>query len=230
MSTAFAYTRVSGKGQREGHGLQRQHDAIRKFAAGSGYQLTGVYSEEGISGTKGESSRPAFQRMVTDILRNGVNSVIVESLDRLARDLQIQLQLCTYLASKKIELISAATGENISRAIMADPMKRALVQIQGVFSELDKSLVVRKLRNGREKAREASSSRTLSGRRKCEGRKSLRESRPELLERARQLYRKPRKGIRRTLAEVGGILFEEGFCTTSGKAYAPAQIKRLLGC
>ena len=33
-----------------------------------------------------------------------------------------------------------------------------------------------------------------------------------------------------TLAEVGGILFEEGFCTTSGKAYAPAQIKRLLGC
>ena len=47
MSTAFAYTRVSGKGQMEGHGLQRQHDAIRKFAASSGYQLTGVYSEEG---------------------------------------------------------------------------------------------------------------------------------------------------------------------------------------
>ena len=109
MSTAFAYTRVSEKGQMEGHGLQRQHDAIRKFAACSGYQLTGVYSEEGVSGTKGESSRPAFQRMVTDILRNGVNHVIVESLDRLARDLQIQLQLCTYLASKKIELISAAT-------------------------------------------------------------------------------------------------------------------------
>ena len=59
MSTAFAYTRVSGKGQMEGHELQRQHDAIRKFVSDSGYQLTGVYSEEGVSGTRGESSRPA---------------------------------------------------------------------------------------------------------------------------------------------------------------------------
>ena len=53
---------------------------------------------------------------------------------------------------------------------------------------------------------------------------------PSYLDRDRQLYRKPRKGIRRTLAEVGGILFEEGFCSATGKAYAPAQIKRLLGC
>ncbi len=230
MVKAFAYTRVSGKGQLEGHGLERQHDAIQKYASNTGYQVTGVYSEEGISGTTDESCRPAFQRMVTDILRNGVSHVIVESLDRLARDLQVQLQLSAYCASKQIELISAATGENITQAIMEDPMRRAMVQIQGVFAELDKSLVVRKLKNGRLKARQDSETRTLSGKKKCEGRKSLRETNPELLERTRQLYRKPRKGRRRTLAEVGRILFEEGFSTAKGKAYAPAQIKRLLGC
>ena len=79
MSTAFAYTRVSGKGQMEGHGLQRQHDVIRKFAACSGYQLTGVYSEEGISGTKGESSRPAFQRMLDEMTKARVSPLLTYS-------------------------------------------------------------------------------------------------------------------------------------------------------
>ena len=45
MVKAFAYTRVSGKGQLEGHGLERQHDAIQKYASNTGYQVTGVYSE-----------------------------------------------------------------------------------------------------------------------------------------------------------------------------------------
>ena len=230
MVKAFAYTRVSGKGQLEGHGLERQHDAIQKYASNTGYQVTGVYSEEGISGTTDESCRPAFQRMVTDILRNGVNHVIVESLDRLARDLQVQLQLSAYCASKQIELISAATGENITQAIMEDPMRRAMVQIQGVFAELDKSLVVRKLKNGRLKARQDSETRTLSGKKKCEGRKSLRESNPDLLKDARKLYRKPIKGKRRTLEEVGMALFKMGYHTSKGNHYAPAQVKRLLGC
>ena len=48
---------------------------------------------------------------------------------------------------------------------MVDPIRRALVQMQGVFSELDKSLVVKKLKNGREKAREKSTAKTLSGER-----------------------------------------------------------------
>ena len=150
-------------------------------------------------------------------------------MDRLARDLQVQLQLCTYLASKEIDLISAESGQNITEAIMADPMRRALVQMQGIFSELDKSLVVKKLKNGREKAREKSTAKTLSGEGKCEGRKSLRESSPEVYFRAKALYRKPRKGDRRTLASVGEILFSEGYHTASGKPYAPAQIKRLIG-
>ena len=230
MVKAFAYTRVSGKGQLEGSGLERQEEEINRFAKESGYLIKQTFKEEGISGTITETERPAFQQMVFSILRNGVNHIIVESLDRLARDLQVQLQLCTYIASKEITLICAGTGENITQAILNDPMRKALVQIQGVFAELDKSLVVRKLKNGRIKARQDSETRTLSGKKKCEGRKSLRETNPELLERTRQLYRKPRKGRRRTLAEVGRILFEEGFSTAKGKAYAPAQIKRLLGC
>ena len=230
MIAAYAYTRVSGRGQLEGSGLERQQEEINRFAKESGYLIKQTFKEEGISGTTTENQRPAFQQMVFSILRNGVNHIIVESLDRLARDLQVQLQLCTYIASKEITLICAGTGENITQAILDDPMRKAMVQIQGVFAELDKSLVVRKLKNGRIKARQDSETRTLSGKKKCEGRKSLRESSPDLLKEARKLYRKPPKGKRRTLEEVGMALFELGYQTSKQNPYAPAQVKRLLGC
>ena len=230
MIAAYAYTRVSGRGQLEGSGLERQQEEINRFAKESGYLIKQTFKEEGISGTTTETERPAFQQMVFNILRNGVNHIIVESLDRLARDLQVQLQLCTYIASKEITLICAGTGENITQAILDDPMRKAMVQIQGVFAELDKSLVVRKLKNGRIKARQDSEARTLAGKKKCEGRKSLRESSPDLLKEARKLYRKPPKGKRRTLEEVGMALFELGYQTSKGNPYAPAQVKRLIGC
>ena len=230
MIAAYAYTRVSGRGQLEGSGLEIQQEEINRFAKGSGYLIKQTFKEEGISGTTTETERPAFKQMVFSILRNGVNHIIVESLDRLARDLQVQLQLCTYIASKEITLICAGTGENITQAILNDPMRKAMVQIQGVFAELDKSLVVRKLKNGRIKARQDSETRTLSGKKKCEGRKSLRESSPDLLKDARKLYRKPPKGKRRTLEEIGRALFEMGYHTSKGNHYAPAQVKRLLGC
>ena len=230
MIAAYAYTRVSGRGQLEGSGLERQQEEINRFAKESGYLIKQTFKEEGISGTTTETERPAFQQMVFSILRNGVNHIIVESLDRLARDLQVQLQLCTYIASKEITLICAGTGENITQAILEDPMRKAMVQIQGVFAELDKSLVVRKLKNGRIKARQDSETRTLSGKKKCEGRKSLRESSPDLLKEARKLYRKPPKGTRRTLEKVGLALFEIGYQTSKGNPFAPAQVKRLIGC
>ena len=230
MIAAYAYTRVSGRGQLEGSGLERQKEVIDKFAKNSGYTIKHTFREEGVSGTSYETERPAFQQMVFSILRNGVNHIIIESLDRMARDLQVQIQLCTYIASKNIHLISANTGENITQAILNDPMRKAMVQIQGVFAELDKSLVVRKLRNGRIKARQDSKARTLSGNKKCEGRKSLRESSPDLLREAKLLFRKPPKGKRRTLEEVGMALFEMGYQTSKGNPYAPAQVKRLLGC
>ena len=124
-----------------------------------------------------------------------------------------------------IEALEQEQNPSIQVAII-----QALVQIQGVFAELDKSLVVRKLKNGRIKARQDSETRTLSGKKKCEGRKSLRESSPDLLRDARKLYRKPPKGKRRTLEEIGGALFEMGYQTSKGNHYAPAQVKRLLGC
>jgi len=198
-----AYLRVSGKGQVDGTGFDRQLDTITAWARHTGATVERVYREEGVSGTLDESHRPQFAVMVEDLLSNGCRTVVVESLDRFARDLSVQMQLLAYLIAKGLTLISASTGDNVTAAVADDPMRRAMVQMQGIFSELDKNLLVRKLRKGREKRR--------SERGKCEGVPFFGERPGEAatLERIRELYRKPHGRDRLSLAAICKILNQQ---------------------
>ena len=72
-----------------------------------------IFEEQGVSGTKDEMERPAFQEMVSEILANGIRTVVVEALDRFAREFRIQETLIIYLASKNIELLSPSSSGNI---------------------------------------------------------------------------------------------------------------------
>jgi DNA invertase Pin-like site-specific DNA recombinase len=215
---AYGYVRVSGKGQLEGSGLDRQEETIRGYALKAGYSIERVFKEEGVSGTLDEDQRPGFQEMVAEILRDSVKVVIVEGLDRLAREYRIQESLLIYLASKGITLISARTEENVTDAMLSDPMKKALVQIQGIFSELEKSLLVKKLRTAREKARQVHG--------KCEGQKSYSELDPELVTRIKRLRRIPFKGAtrKRSFREIAETLNREGRITKHGKQFTPGSV------
>lgn len=90
MTKALAYLRVSGKGQVKGDGFARQLQAIKKYSAEHDIKIVKVFREEGVSGTKESMDRPAWVAMMTEILGNGVRTVIIEKLDRLARDLMVR--------------------------------------------------------------------------------------------------------------------------------------------
>ena len=160
---ANAYLRVSSKGQTKGHGFDRQQDAIRSFAKDNGYDVVGVFTEA-MTGT--EADRPVFTDMVAGMIANGVKTIIVESLDRLARDLTVQNALLAKLAESGLTLIAANTGDDVTAAISTDPMREAMILVQGVFAQLDKRLLVRKLAKTRQAKREATG--------RCEGRKAVR--------------------------------------------------------
>jgi DNA invertase Pin-like site-specific DNA recombinase len=49
-----------------------------------------VCREEGVSGTKESVGRPAWSELITALHANGVQVIIIEKLDRLARDLMVQ--------------------------------------------------------------------------------------------------------------------------------------------
>lgn len=216
---AFGYVRVSGEGQAKGHGPQRQRELIEQYVAGSGYDLVQVY-EDVYSGTKDD--RPEFAAMLAAMMGNGVKVVIVECLDRLARDLLIQSTLLAKLAAEGLTLIAANTGEDVTAAMQEDPMRKAMVQIQGVFAELDRNMIVRKLRKAREAKREKSG--------RCEGRKpyGFREGEQAVLKRIRQLRRKPRFGKRLPPSKIASVLNAEGYRNRSGREWTTEHIRKLM--
>ncbi len=222
MIKAYGYLRVSGTGQVEGDGFDRQRETINRFAGQAGIIIPRFYEERGVSGTKGEEGRPAFQEMITDILSNGVRAVIVERLDRLAREYMVQEQLLVYLAAKGISLYNAATGENITEAVKADPMKKAVIQIQGVFSELEKSLLVKRLARARERKRVENG--------KCEGKKGWNDTEPErkveILKIVKAMRRKSRNGARpQSYQAIADRLNAEGKVSFTGKSWTAQGVR-----
>ena len=222
--SVFAYLRVSGVSQIKNGGFDRQIKAIRNFCKDQEYEIAHIYSEKGVSGTKDELDRPEFQQMLSAILANGVNTIIVEGLDRLARELRIQEQILMYLARKGICLISANTGEDVTEAVRSDPIKKALIQIQGVFAELDKSQLVVKLKKGREKKKAEQG--------KCEGRKHYGEESEEerkIIKRITYMRRLSRGAEKRkSFQEIADILNKEGIKTRLEKKWNASGVKRIV--
>jgi len=160
--------------------------------------------------------------MITIILRDGVDTVIVESLDRLAREYRIQEQLLIYLASKDISLIAANTGETVTKAITEDPMKKAMVQMQGIFAELDKSLLVKKLRKSRERVRQDKG--------KCEGRKSYKETEEgaTILKEIKRLRRKRKGMVKVTFNEIADVMNDQGYRAANGNLFSGNTVRGIL--
>ena len=218
---AVGYLRVSGKGQIKGHGFARQKDEIQAYAKKNGYKVIQWY-KEAYTGT--EEDRPEFIRMVEDLLSNSCRTIIVECMDRFGRRSMVSEQLLALLIRKNIAMISAMTGQNVTEDVQNenDPWKKFIIQIQNSVAELDKRLLVRKLR----KAREAK--RTRTGR--CEGRKPFGyyPGEAETLKRMKQLYRKPHGEKRLGFYQIATILNKEGRPTRKGTPWYGAQVSAIL--
>jgi len=215
---AFAYLRVSSRGQTSGHGFERQAETIQAYAAEHGYIVEETF-RDAFTGT--EADRPEFNRMLATILTNGVRTILVESLDRLARDVMVQSLLLAKLAQHDITLINCVTGEDVTASLSDDPMRRALIQIQSVFSELEKSRLVSKLRRAREAVRDKIG--------KCEGRKAFGEKAGECetVHLMRALRRK-RAGKRMSFAKIAVEMNRRSVPTRTGAVWHTTTVKNIL--
>jgi site-specific DNA recombinase len=119
-------------------------------------------------------------------------------------------------------LINARTEENVTSAIMEDPMKKALIQIQGVFSELEKSLLVKKLKVARDRKKAKTG--------KCEGRKGYRDSDEgkEFFKKAKLKIAALRRNKGRSFNEIAEVLNSQGFLSWSGKPWSGQMVHKLL--
>jgi DNA invertase Pin-like site-specific DNA recombinase len=104
-----------------------------------------VFREEGVSGTKELDNRPALLELMTALHSNGVKLVMVEKLDRLARDLMVQETIIGDLRKNGFGLVSVCEPD----LLQDDPSRKLMRQIFGAIAEYEKTMIVLKLRGAR---------------------------------------------------------------------------------
>ncbi len=133
------YVRVSTDGQT----VQNQLGELHLVAERHGWQITQVYADEGISGTKGREGRPEFDKLLKAIARKQVDMVAAWSVDRLGRSLRDLVSLLSDLQAKGVDLFLLQQGLDTST-----PSGRAMFQMLGVFSEFEAAMIRDRVRAG----------------------------------------------------------------------------------
>lgn len=213
MTKAFAYLRVSGKGQVNGDGFTRQLAAIREYAKANNIRITKIYREEGVSGTKDLEDRPALAAMIEALHSNGTRLVLIEKLDRLARDLMVQETIIGDLRKSNFELVSVTEPD----LLKDDPTRTLMRQVFGAIAEYEKTMIVMKLRGARNRKK------AKTGR--CEGRKPFGHypGEQKVIERMKAL-----RAAGTAYDKLAEQLTAEGFMTRKGTAWHGYSVQRIL--
>jgi DNA invertase Pin-like site-specific DNA recombinase len=153
MSDLIAYRRVSTKGQVDKYGLPAQETDMRDYAKTAHHHIIRIETDGGLTGILPADERPALLACLKAIRDGEAKGLLLPSLNRLARELTVQEAILAQVWKMGGEVYTAEQGK-IEQDDPDDPMKTAMRQMVGVFAQLDRALVIKKLRNGRsEKAK-----------------------------------------------------------------------------
>jgi DNA invertase Pin-like site-specific DNA recombinase len=142
MKRVALYARISTNGQH----LETQLYDLRKLAAQRGFEVVREYCDRGISGSK--AKRPGLDAMMNDARRGEFSCVRCAAFDRIARSTKNFLEIVDELNGLGIEFLS--TREAIDTS---GPMGRMFITLVGSIAELERSLIVERIKAGMRRAR-----------------------------------------------------------------------------
>lgn len=214
MLEVISYLRVSGKGQLDGDGFERQRDAIGRFAKSAGYTVVDEFREEAVSGTTELEDRPALMAALARLASNGVRVILIERADRLARDAFVQESIIRQAIRVRARIVTA-DGDDLTDD--ENPSRKLTRQIFGAIAEFEKRCLVLKLSAARTRIRQKVG--------RCEGRKPFgaRDGEAEILQRARRL-----RDRGTTFAEIAEKLNAAGLTNRQGKPWKAAYVHYVL--
>lgn len=138
------YIRVSTSQQT----TENQRIELERVAQSRGWQVIQVYSDEGISGSKGRSERPALNALMKDAVRGKFDLLAVWSIDRLGRSLQHLVSTINELNAVGVDLYVHQQALDTST-----PSGKLAFSIFGALSEYERELIRERTRAGLERAR-----------------------------------------------------------------------------
>jgi DNA invertase Pin-like site-specific DNA recombinase len=118
---------------------------LRQMAGQRGFEIVNEYTDR-ISGAK--ARRPGLDQMMTDARRGRFDVVLVWASDRIARSVKHFLEVLDELGRLQVEYVSFR--ENIDTG---GPLGRAIVIIIGAVAELERNLIIERVRAGMRRAR-----------------------------------------------------------------------------
>jgi len=209
---AFIYCRVSSIGQADGDGFTRQELACREYAAAHEIEIAEVFRDS-MTGKSDMEDRPAMAQMLVALEENGVRTVLIEKLDRVARDLLVQETIIGDMIRRGYTVVSTMEPDLCSK----DPSRVLIRQIFGALAQYDRSMIVAKTRAARDRIR------ARTGR--CEGRKPYGEypGEAEVL-----LTMKAMRAEGSTYAQIADRLLLAGQLARSGKPWCLQSVGKIL--
>jgi DNA invertase Pin-like site-specific DNA recombinase len=141
MKRAALYLRVSTVDQ---HPETQVHD-LRQMASQRGFEIVAEYTDR-ISGVK--ARRPGLDELMHDARRGKFDIVLVWASDRIARSVKHFLEVLDELNRLNVEFVSFR--EQIDTG---GPLGLAIVVIIGAIAELERNLIVERVKAGMRRAR-----------------------------------------------------------------------------
>ena len=142
MKRVALYCRVSTVDQHP----ETQLSELRQFAANKGFQVVGEYIDHGYSGAR--ARRPELDRMMDDARRHKFDVLLVWACDRLARSTKHLLQTIDELNGMGVQFLSQREALDTE-----GPLGRAILVIVSAMAELERSIIIERVRAGMRRAR-----------------------------------------------------------------------------
>ena len=139
IKRAAIYIRVSTDGQT----VDNQRLELEQAAKSAGWEIVGVYDDNGVSGAKSREQREAFDRLCKDATRRKFDVVMSWSVDRLGRSLQDLVAFLSELHAVGVDLYLHQQGIDTTT-----PAGKAMFQMMGVFAEFERSMIQERVKAG----------------------------------------------------------------------------------
>jgi DNA invertase Pin-like site-specific DNA recombinase len=219
LKPAVAYLRTSSAANvgPDKDSDKRQRTAVEAYAKRAGFKIIAEYYDKAVSGADRIDVRPGFREMLQKLAADGAKTIIVESPDRFARDLAVQLAGHDMLKGLGISTIPASAPDFF---IEDTPTAVLVRQVLGAIAQFEKASAVAKLAAARKRKREREG--------RCEGRKPLAQTRPEVVALARKLRRRKPKAGQLSLRSVASELAARGYLNERGRPYAAKSVASML--
>jgi DNA invertase Pin-like site-specific DNA recombinase len=152
MTRLAAYARVSVSNGSDS--LEAQLEEIRSWAQREGFEIVGEFTDDGISGVKGEDERDGLAAAISAIGDGEADAICAHRADRYARALHVQeaVYAAVWRASGRVFEV---VGGEILEDDPDDPYRTAMRQMAGVFSQLERGMVRARMQRGRRRAKAA---------------------------------------------------------------------------